>query len=290
MSKQLKLPTLLVIADNPRLRFWVKKQLDEQFFIIAAERKQEAIDALNARLDFIIIDSEFEECDPLELCRTISQQSKKNITPILLVTGRLKKAYHDKAMQVGVTDFLSDQLDATELEMRIQEGLSAANVRQKTEDLSLSIKIPKMIGPNSLKKKFLMTDQALKLLKEAKNEGKPVALLFLRIDQEIKPEILKEFSQYVTSFLREKDLLIPSAEGGFILLLSNTKSDAARLIAEKLKDKIQAHPFGSIHLTVSIVVSQHEATEKEVNQMIDSAIKSLKAHSETNQIIDSEFL
>jgi len=58
MAKQIKLPTLLVVTDNPSIRFWVKKHLDEQFFVISAENRREAIGAMNARLDFIILDEE----------------------------------------------------------------------------------------------------------------------------------------------------------------------------------------------------------------------------------------
>ncbi len=152
MSKQIKLPTLLVVADNPSIRFWIKKHLDDQFFILGAETKQEALDALNARLDFIILDASLESCDALELCKELSNLTKKNLVPILLITGRLKKSFRDKALQCGVTDFLSDQLDVEELEFRIAEGNKAASMRQKTEDVGLGIQPPKLFG-GSLKNK-----------------------------------------------------------------------------------------------------------------------------------------
>jgi PleD family two-component response regulator len=145
MSKQLKLPTLLVIADNPSIRFWVKKHLDDQFFILSAEGRQEALEALSARLDFIIIDAALEDCDALALCKELSQLTQKTPISILLVTGRLKKSFRDRALASGVTDFLSDQLDLDELETRIYEGLKAALIRQKTEDLGLSIQPPKKL-------------------------------------------------------------------------------------------------------------------------------------------------
>lgn len=140
MSKQLKLPTLLVVADNPSVRFWIKKHLDAQFFVLAAETREEAVSALNMRLDFIIVDAAFEPCDPLDLCKELSQLTKGMLVPIFLITGRLKKSFRTRALKSGVTDFLSDQLDLEELEMRIQEGKKIAATRQKTEDLGLSIR------------------------------------------------------------------------------------------------------------------------------------------------------
>lgn len=281
MSKQLKLPTLLVVTNNPSIRFWIKKHLDEEFFILNAETHREAIDALNARLDFIIIDAAFEEADTLELCQELSKLTQKGIIPILLITGRLKKSFREKAMSSGVTDFLSDQLDAEELQARIAAGTKAASARQRTQDLGLSIK-PHLLGSSSLKNKIFLNNQALKLLALAKDEGSPVALLMVRIDKMETSETLAAFSTFIGRFLEEKDVLIQTPENGLVVLLYNRTVEKARQLAEKIRKETQMHDF---KIAFSIVVSSMEASEKGFNRMIESAAKSLKTHSETNLII-----
>ncbi|PIS03260.1 MAG: hypothetical protein COT85_00850 [Chlamydiae bacterium CG10_big_fil_rev_8_21_14_0_10_42_34] len=295
MSKQLRLPTLLVISDNPSIRFWIKKHLDDEFFIITAEREQEAISALNAKIDFIIVDANFEGCDAIELCEKLSKETRKNLIPILLITGRLKKSYRDKATRAGVTHFLSDQLDLDELKTRIAQGFKSASVRQKTEDLGKSLKMPKITTNGSLKKKFILNEQAIQLLAAAKEKNLPTALLLLRIDlqeQLNKNDLLTHLSDYINTLLREKDILLPAPDDGLIVLLSNTPIDAANMVAKKLQHKIHEQLFvtkeGKTHLTVSIAVSSIEASEKSFNTMLDSAAKSLKAHSETNLIISTD--
>ena len=139
MSK-IKLPTLLAITDNPSVRYWIKKHLDEEFFIIDATKKSSAIVAAQtASLDFIIVDSELEDCDPLELCGEL-RRILRTLTPILLITGRLKKSFREEALQAGVTSFLADQLDFEELQSRIEEGTKAASLRQKTEEIGIAFK------------------------------------------------------------------------------------------------------------------------------------------------------
>lgn len=271
MSKQIRLPTLLIVADNPSVRFWVKKQLEDQFFLITAQSRQEALEALNAHLDFIIVDAVLEEGDALALCLKLSQLTQKKI-PILLITGRLKKSFREKALASGVTDFLSDQLDVEELHMRITTGKKTASVREKTEGMSQKIKFSGRSG-GSLKSKFVLTDQALRNLANAREKGIPVALLVVRIDKG------EEISDYMNRFARGKGLWIPSDEGG-ALLLFDTPFNAARSIAETLREEAQ-----TLHVTISIAVSSLEASEKGFNRMIDTALKSLKTHSETNLII-----
>lgn len=288
MSKQLRLPTLLIITDNPSIRFWVKKYLDDQFFIISAASRQEAFEALNARLDFIIIDDELETEVPLELCKDLYKITQKGLIPILLITGRLKKSYRDKAVEAGVTDFLSDQLDLEELQTRISKGLKSASVRQKTDDLSLKIKMPPA-APTSLKDKFVLNDQALRLISAAKNEQVPICLLLVRIDQLNHPEIVSPLIDSLRRSLKEKDLLIPMSDARCLILLHNTLSETGRLLAERLQKEIQGHPFtspqGPVRCTLSIVVSSLEASEKGLNRIIDSANKSLKTHTGSNWII-----
>lgn len=280
MAKAFKLPTLLVVTSNPSVRFWIKKHMDEQFFIINADNYNQAMDALNARLDFIIVDANLDGCDALALCKELSKRTKKALVPILLITGRLKKSFLDKAIASGVSDFLSDQLNLEELQMRIATGLKAASTRERTEGLGIAIKVPKMASV-SLKNKFLLDKQALQLLAAAKEESAPVALLLMRIDQLKNKEVLKPFAQFVKSLLGEKDILISSSQGNFAILLYNTKPEKAQTLAALLQKKIQEE----FHLSVSIVLTPFEASEKGFNQMIESAAKSLKAHSETNLIL-----
>lgn len=289
MLNQHRLPTLLVVADNPSIRFWIKKHLDEKFFVLIAESKQEALGAMNSRLDFIIIDANFEGCDALELCQEMRGRAK--LVPIFLVTGKLKKSFRDRAHESGVTDFLSDQLDAGELEIRIQAGQKVASARDKTADLSSSIRaVPQSQSLNSLKNKIVLNDQGLKLLAEAKRERIPVTPLFIQIDKfekwEMKEEIFQSLREFIENLLREKDVLIPSVEGRYILLLFKTLPEDGKKVAQRLKSKISAHPFSAIRqLTVSIAVSTLEANEKSFQRMVDAATKSLKTHSETNLLI-----
>lgn len=290
MSKHLRLPTILVVADNPAVSFWIKKHLDQKFFIISAETKNEALSALNSSLDFIIIDSDFEFCDALDLAKEIYPKIVKTTTPIFLITGKLKRSYREKAKKAGVTDFLNADLDLDELMVRIEMGKKAAAIRQKTEDVTRAIKIPSFTGQNaSLKKKFVLNDRALRLLREAKKEKTPVALLLMRIDgySNVKhtKAVLDDFEKYINGLLRKKDVLIPSSQGGYILLLSDTTPESGKKVAERLREHIKRQTFNSVPLTVSIAITSLEASEKGFHQMLDAASKSLKTKESTNLII-----
>ena len=122
--------TLLIVTDNPSTRFWVQTHLKDQFFVLTAERRKEAVEALSSKLDFIIVE---ESCEgALDLCKELSRLTKRELVPILLITGKLKKSFRNQAAASGVTGFVSDQLDLDEFQTIIQAGLKAAAARQKT--------------------------------------------------------------------------------------------------------------------------------------------------------------
>lgn len=290
MSKQLKLPTLLIITDNPSVRFWVQNHLKDQFFVLHAETKNQAIQAMNTRLDVILLDSLFEDADPLEVAKELSRLSKINLIPIILITGRLKLTYRDKATQAGVTDFVSNQLDFEEIQARIAEGLKASEIREKTEDVGLAFKPPKQSGnPSILKNKFILNDEALRFFSKVKKEKKPSAVLFIQIDRfeeiENHEKILPEFISALEEFESDKDLLISLTEGKYVLLLWDISLEFAHKIADRIRKKIDITPIEGQNLTASIAMTTVQATENGFNKMIESATKTLKAQPGTGQIV-----
>ncbi len=299
----LKLPTLLAVTDDAAVRFWVKKQLDEEFFIVDAPKKHSALSAAQTTsFDFIIVDSELEDCDALELCREL-KQILRTLTPILLITGRLKRSYLDAAKEAGVTDFLNNQLDPEELRMRIQTIRKSHSLREKTQDISNAL-APKSDDPSSgtLKNRVLIHNQAIHALKQAKKEGVPVAALMIRIDRfdelqnrignGMQQQVIKPFTDLTQPLLSSTDFLVPSSEGRLIILMKNKTPEQGRALAERIKNDLSRQSFqteeGPLHLTVSIVVSSLEANEIEFNRMVDSSFKALKKAQDLIISIDKE--
>ncbi len=286
MSRSIHLPTLLVVTDNASIRFWIKKHLDAQFFILHAKNSSDAMQALSANLNLIFIDAELEEA--LQLSAQLSQMNQNGLIPIFLITGRLKKSFRDQAKACGVTDFLTAPLDLEEVRTKIASAQKNASMRQKTEDLALKIQTP-LPSNASLKHKTVLTDSALRLFARAKKEGKSVTLLLLKIDEHPSTKITSLVSSFLQTLLRPNDLILSTAEGKEVILLPDITAQQAKIVAERLRTVIQDHPFpserGPQYVTVSIAVSSLDASEQSFHKMLDSATKSLKTQTTTNLII-----
>ncbi len=300
MTEKLKFPTLLIISDNPSIFYWFKKNLEDRFYLIEAPNVEIALQTSQfTAFDFIILDSLFEECPPLELSRKLRQLNPA--IPIFLITGRLKKSFRDAAIESGVTDFLNDQLSIDEIEMRAKAGQKAATIRKKTSEISGHLKITEQSSaPDFLKNRLLVNDQALRLLAEIRKTNDSITLLLVRADHfdELQisknvrnpQELLLPLQKRLKETLQPDDLLIPASNGNFIILLPHTSAKEAHEIAEKLRRSIHQKVFDvsnqPLRLTISIVVSPLEANEVQYKKMAALAIEALdEAKTKTNLIL-----
>lgn len=294
-------PVLLLISDNASILHWMRKNLQERHYLLETSSEEKAVEIVRAtKLDFIVIDSSLETCDPLTLCRTF--RAYNTITPILLITGRLKKTYRDEALESGVSDFLSDQLDLDELETRFATGKKAAAERKKAALLSEKIKAhstQKELSRTYFRSKVVLNEQALKLLAHAKEIKTAVALLTLRIDHfgQIETEqgivaaekIQHDLAETLQSSLQPDDLLIPFSNGRFILLL-HINPETARFFAEQLRNRVEREPFHihgkTVHVSISIAIAKPCYGDEEYNRMVAHAVQALKqAESMANLIL-----
>jgi CheY-like chemotaxis protein len=273
MTEQLRLPTVLVVSENPTVRFWVKKELEGQFFIIQASNRGEAISAIAAKLDLIIIDEHMKESPPLDLCKDLRTLTQKHLTPIFLITGKLKKQFRDQAKEFGVSTFLSDQLEPAELKLAVQQILQAAASRNKTQGLALSITKMAPFSVNPLKKKIILNDRAVQLFTRAKETHTPVGILLLRCDEQSNNT---ELSEFLNEILREEDALFPIKNGHLALFLLNTPEEKAHLVATKLQAKI----FESLQLKISILFTSVPGNEKNLQALIEKGEELFKKHPE----------
>jgi DNA-binding response OmpR family regulator len=259
----IELPTILAITDGPTVRYWIKSELGEKFFLIDAATEKKALETVQtSHLDFIILDDALSDCSALDLCRKIKEIEK---VPILLITGHLKKSYRDEALKAGVFDFLSDLLDSDELHRQIAAVKNAAGTRQKMKGISRFIPT-QTNGANPLK---LQSTALIAQIDDFESLPNSEGVIFA-------------FGEY----LRNHGYAVNSAGPGQFIIFLNEGDP--RNIAEKLQRAIANHTFetkqGKLRLTASFAITKADA--RSLNKVIGAVKKTLKKGT----IIDQEFL
>ncbi len=156
--------TILLATRDLGLRGRIRKILPSEFFILHADERETALHfARSSPIDFIILDSAFENDDSLKLCQELSDAIHRE-KPLLLVTGRLKQSFRAHALASGATDFINRQINPDELIQRLASGGKKALLHTKTAQASA------LIGASTKPKLYLLELCETPILKQLQIE------------------------------------------------------------------------------------------------------------------------
>jgi diguanylate cyclase (GGDEF)-like protein len=121
--------------------------------------------------------------------------------------------------------------------------------------------------------------------KHAKRDNTPLCIIMVDIDffkkindtygHQTGDMILKHLSKNVKQVLRENDLFARYGGEEFIILLQKTDLEKARIVAEKIRSKIEKTPYkdeeNEIYITVSLGIAQVDEKDSSLNETISKA-------------------
>lgn len=161
-SGNTSLPHILVVEDNPDLRFLLRGLLEEKYRVSLAENGLEAWSILNENqvddssgkpvFDLVISDQMMPEMDGLSLLNKIKEDPVLNSLPFMMLTARAESSLRMSALRIGVNDFLTKPFEEEELNLRINnllENYKARNEKVAEEEPLHDLEEPKPV-PKSL--------------------------------------------------------------------------------------------------------------------------------------------
>jgi|GEM_PF-988511 len=289
---------LLLVNKAILTTVWLKKHLKDTFHVIHVRTAEEALIKLqNTVIDFVIVDEDVKDIDPLNLASEIRHVLTSSWAPILLLTTNLKKSFRKKALNAGISDFLSDPPEEHELEKHIASSLKARSMHKKIHDVSKTLKSKEQnsLSQNMLSSRFLLHDHAIKEVDRAKKEKKPLTIALLGINSYKAIEktcsvldldrLLFTLTDTITQEIRKEDILIPSKDGKFIVIMPNLTIKQARVEAANLMKKMKGAQFQAkgrpITISISVVLTTQdkmpvENSEVQYERMIYHADKAMK--------------
>ncbi len=268
MRQPIELPIILVVCDNKAVLSFIKKHIKEHYYLLLAKSDREALEILETNhVSLMIIDEDLHDLAPLEFSTKLRKISSYKQIPLVLITSHLKKAYTEKALDAGYTDFLNKPLDKQELEQRIQVGLALSRTKEK-----LSVLRPSEFPILPQKSRTYSYGAYLNALSKAKRVGLPACLLLIEedqynkiLDKKGKPyalKLLKQIKSSIEHYLRSSDLLFAQMDGTFLLVLPKTTQAAGKAFAEMLRHEIGETLFcfegDKVAITLSIGIVHYE--------------------------------
>jgi len=126
-------PTILVVDDSVTVRKVTSRFLERQGFNVAVAK--DGIDAIeilqDMTPDMILLDIEMPRMDGFEVATQVRHNNRLKQIPIIMITSRTGEKHRERALEIGVNDYMGKPFQEKELLNKMQkllgEGVSLTN-------------------------------------------------------------------------------------------------------------------------------------------------------------------
>ena len=242
--------------------------------------------AASSSFELVIVNSNFEDYDPLRLCSQLRSLERTRFLPLLLVAEQGADDMVARALDLGVNDYILRPIDPNEL---VARSLTQIRRKRYNEHLRLNLQhtmelaiVDALTGLNN--RRYL--DNHLKILFDrAAVRGRPISICMTDIDRfklvndtyghDVGDEVLREFAARIRSTVRGADLACRYGGEEFVVVMPDTPMELAASVAERLRAIVEDKPFyvRSIDRELSITASLGIATSSGAFGMPDELLK-----------------
>ena len=298
---------VLIVEDNPGDVGLVRAALEESttsFEVDNVTSSQSCRRALQTdRYDIILLDYSLPGENGLDLLRSIS--GKRNVPPIIMLTGQGDELIAKDAIRNGASDYCAKgRIDSTTLSRAILEALEKARLEAEEERQREEADRRAVTDPlTGLYNRNYLADALEKECRRAKRYGSPLSCLLLDLDdfQVLNDKhghlegdsVLRQVAIAIGNSVREIDIAARYGGDEFCILAPETGLEGAMQLAERLRFAVAAMEVRagsrSARITVSIgVFSPATMNQVRPTTLLDRSEAALRKAKLTgkNQVCD----
>ena len=298
---------VLIVEDNPGDVGLVRAALEESmtsFEVDNVTSPQSCRRALQTkRYDIILLDYSLPGENGLDLLRSIS--GKRNVPPIIMLTGQGDELIAKDAIRNGASDYCAKgRINSTTLSRAIVEALEKARLKAEEERQREEADRRAVTDPlTGLYNRNYLADALEKECRRAKRYGSPLSCLLLDLDdfQVLNDKhghlegdsVLRQVAIAIGNSVREIDIAARYGGDEFCILAPETGLEGAMQLAERLRFAVAAMEVRagsrSARITVSIgVFSPATMNQVRPTTLLDRSEAALRKAKLTgkNQVCD----
>jgi len=246
----------------------------------------------NERFELVIAGLDIGGDDGLRLCSQFRSNEGTRQVPFLLVLDDVDLPKLAKGLDLGVTDYLIRPVDKNELQARTRTQVRQRRYHEMLRGmLSRSVSMAFTDALTGLYNRRYMSTNLDRKIMEIAETTKPISVILFDIDH-FKPvndtyghasgdEVLRELSSRISSNLRGSDFAARYGGEEFTVVMPNTASDTALVVAERLRQLVGNTPFQisarqePLTVTISLGVATTTNPMEEASELLQRADQSL---------------
>ncbi|WP_430911030.1 PleD family two-component system response regulator [Methylobacterium sp. sgz302541] len=242
---------------------------------VEADPQAALMKAPEGQFDVILVSLDAQEHDGLRLCSQLRSLHRTRNVPIIMLAEEHDRARIVRGLDFGVHDYLMRPIDRNELLARVRTQVRRKRFSEVLRGaVQASMELAVTDGLTGLHNRRYLDSHLGALFGDAALRQRPLAALMLDIDRfkaindtyghEAGDEVLRTFAERVRLLTRGIDIVSRYGGEEVVIILPDAGLAEARVIAERIRERIEAQPFSvqratrSIPVTVSIGVSVRE--------------------------------
>ena len=289
MTNTQQRPMILIVDDVSTNVKILAETLSAVYRIKVASNGADALKiAQREQPDLILLDVMMPDMDGFEVCRRLKKDTRTQKIPVIFATAMNSESDEELGLNLGAVDYITKPFVIAIAKARIRNHIRLKQQADLLESLSLLDALTEI--PN--RRRF---DETLALeWKRAMRDATPLSLLMIDIDHFKQYNdhyghgagdvcLQKVAAELASGVARPGDLVARYGGEEFVVILPATDSEAARQIAERLRDRIEKlklpHAYSDTEAVVTISVgaaTQAGSSENATPQLLhDAADKAL---------------
>ncbi|KMO28077.1 PleD family two-component system response regulator [Methylobacterium aquaticum] len=280
---------VLVVEDRRSSAERLTAALGQYHCVEAVASPQEALERVKAGdYDVVLVSLDLEGHDGLRLCSQLRSLDRTRTVPVVMMADPQDRARIMRGLDLGVHDYLVRPIDRNELVARVRTQVKRKRFSHSLrESVQASMDLAVTDGLTGLHNRRYLDSYLAGLFSEPSLRERPVALLILDIDRfksindrfghDAGDEVLKEFATRIRAQTRGIDVVTRFGGEEIVVVVPDTGLDAARQVAERIRERIEAAAFEvqrgtcAIDVTVSIGVATRQPGDDDPAQMLKRA-------------------
>ncbi|MFN5173707.1 MAG: PleD family two-component system response regulator [Holosporaceae bacterium] len=301
---------LLIEDDRPHAEHLQRILAEENHFCDDCANGKQAQQILNAsHVDLIMLAMHLDGDDSLRILSQIRSNEKSRNIPVLVLTEEGDEMMLAKALDMGVTDYVTRPVDANELKARVRTQIRRRRFQDRLREIyEKSLTLAHIDELTGLYNRRYFNNHLETLFKKTREQGGALAVMMVDIDffKKINDTyghdggdvVLKQVASRLQDAIRGYDIVARLGGEEFAMIMPALRPDQAPQAAERLRQRIANEAFTlpdgqSIQVTVSIglfnqTLHDHDTPES-VMKLADQALYAAKRGGR-NRVVASDAL
>ncbi len=301
---------LLIEDDHPHAEHLQRTLAEENHFCDDCANGKQAQQILNAsHVDLIMLAMHLDGDDSLRILSQIRSNEKSRNIPVLVLTEEGDEMMLAKALDMGVTDYVTRPVDANELKARVRTQIRRRRFQERLRDIyEKSLSLAHIDELTGLYNRRYFNYHLETLFKKTREQGGVLAVMMVDIDffKKINDTyghdggdvVLKQVASRLQNAIRGYDIVARLGGEEFAMIMPALRPEQAPQAAERLRQRIANEAFTlpndqSVDVTVSIglfnqTLHDHDTPES-VMKLADQALYAAKRGGR-NRVVASDTL